>query len=126
MMGPAMKLYFSFFVCFGALTGHSFAQQRPVHTYSIVARDAHTGELGVAVQSHWFSVGSLVIWAEAGVGAGAAPGFAQPSYGPLGLALMRSGIDPVAALGALVHADPERDRRQVAMVDAQGAVAAHT
>ncbi|MET0621020.1 MAG: DUF1028 domain-containing protein, partial [Thermoanaerobaculia bacterium] len=62
---------------------------RPVHTYSIVARDAKTGELGVAVQSHWFSVGTSVAWAEAGIGAVATQSFIDPSYGPLGLALMR-------------------------------------
>jgi len=95
-------------------------------TYSIVARDARTGELGVAVQSHWFSVGSVVTWAEAGVGAVATQAFAQPSYGPLGLALMKAGLEPAAVLGALTHADPESNRRQVAMVDVQGRVAAHT
>lgn len=63
---------------------------RPVHTYSIVARDAESGELGAAVQSHWFSVGSNVIWAEPGIGAVATQSFIEPSYGPLGLQLMRS------------------------------------
>jgi uncharacterized Ntn-hydrolase superfamily protein len=95
-------------------------------TYSIVARDAATGELGVAVQSHWFSVGTVVTWAEAGVGAVATQAFAQPSYGPLGLALMKSGIDASAALRALLVADSERERRQVAMIDCAGTVAAHT
>jgi uncharacterized Ntn-hydrolase superfamily protein len=95
-------------------------------TYSIVARDPRTGEMGVAVQSHWFSVGSVVTWAEAGVGAVATQSFAQPSYGPLGLTLMKSGIDAGSALAGLVQADPERERRQVAMVDVQGAVAVHT
>ncbi len=64
---------------------------RPVHTFSIVARDSVTGDIGVAVQSHWFSVGSLVTWAEAGVGAVATQSFVDPSYGPLGLDLMRAG-----------------------------------
>jgi len=64
---------------------------RPTATYSIVARDPETGELGVAIQSHWFSVGSIVPWAEAGVGAVATQSFAEPSYGFLGLALMRAG-----------------------------------
>ena len=64
---------------------------RPVHTYSIVARDPKTGELGVAVQSHWFSVGSMVIWAEAGVGAVATQSFVNPAYGPQGLTLMAAG-----------------------------------
>jgi uncharacterized Ntn-hydrolase superfamily protein len=98
----------------------------PVSTYSIVARDAATGELGVAVQSHWFSVGSSVTWAEAGVGAVATQSFIDPSYGPLGLALMRAGKPAPEALAALLAGDPEREVRQVAMVDAQGRVAAHT
>ena len=69
----------------------SGAPARPVHTYSIVARDEATGEMGVAVQSHWFSVGSMVPWAEAGVGAVATQSFVDHSYGPLGLALMKAG-----------------------------------
>jgi uncharacterized Ntn-hydrolase superfamily protein len=99
---------------------------RPVNTYSIVARDAKTGELGVAVQSHWFSVGSGVPWAEAGVGAVATQSFIDPSYGPLGLALMRAGRTAPEALAALVAGDSGRDVRQVGMVDAKGTVATHT
>jgi uncharacterized Ntn-hydrolase superfamily protein len=99
---------------------------RPVHTYSIVARDATTGELGVAVQSHWFSVGTSVAWAEAGVGAVATQSFIDPSYGPLGLALMRAGRSAPDALKGLIAADEGRDVRQVAMVDATGRVAAYT
>jgi uncharacterized Ntn-hydrolase superfamily protein len=99
---------------------------RPVATYSIVARDPATGELGVAVQSHWFSVGSMVPWAEAGVGAVATQSFVDPSYGPLGLALMRAGRPAPDALKALLAGDAQRDVRQVGMVDAQGRVATHT
>ena len=99
---------------------------RPVHTYSIVARDARTGELGVAVQSHWFSVGTSVAWAEAGIGAVATQSFIDPSYGPLGLALMRAGRSAPDALTGLLAADEGRDVRQVAMIDATGRVAAHT
>ena len=95
-------------------------------TYSIVARDPETGALGVAVQSHWFSVGSVVTWAESGVGAIATQSFAEPAYGPRGLALLRLGIDPETALQALTSADVEQARRQVAFVDATGRVAAHT
>src|SRR5499426_3894481 len=69
----------------------SGVSRRPVHTFSIVARDPETGELGVAVQSHWFSVGSVVPWAEAGVGAVATQSFVNPAYGPLGLEQMRMG-----------------------------------
>lgn len=99
---------------------------RPVATYSIVARDAATGELGVAVESHWFSVGSIVPWAEAGVGAVATQSFVEPSYGPLGLAAMRSGASPDEALADLIAKDPHPEVRQVAFVDAGGRVAAHT
>ena len=95
-------------------------------TYSIVARDARTGELGVAVQSHWFSVGTVVTWAEAGVGAVATQAFAQPSYGPLGLVLMRSGHSAAGTLRALTTVDPGAGERQVAMVDARGGIATHT
>ena len=100
--------------------------RRPVHTYSIVARDPETGELGVAVQSHWFNVGSIVPWAEAGVGAVATQSFVDPSYGKLGLDLMRAGRSAPEALRALLAGDEGREVRQVAMIDAQGRVAAHT
>lgn len=99
---------------------------RPVHTYSIVARDSISGEIGVAVQSHWFSVGSVVTWAAAGVGAVATQSLAEISYGPLGLELMRAGKTAPQALAALLVADPDSDVRQVAMVDAEGRVAVHT
>jgi uncharacterized Ntn-hydrolase superfamily protein len=99
---------------------------RPVHTFSIVARDPATGELGVAVQSHWFSVGSIVPWAEAGLGAVATQSFVDPSYGKLGLDLMRAGKSAPDALKALLAGDDGREVRQVAMIDAQGRVAAHT
>ena len=99
---------------------------RPVHTFSIVARDAATGELGVAVQSHWFSVGPIVAWAEAGVGAVATQSFVDPSYGPLGLSLIRAGRSAPDALKALLAGDEGRDVRQVAMIDSQGRVEAWT
>jgi uncharacterized Ntn-hydrolase superfamily protein len=99
---------------------------RPVHTFSIVARDPVTGELGVAVQSHWFSVGSIVAWAEAGVGAVATQSFVDPSYGPLGLSLMRTGRSAPDALKSLLAGDEGREVRQVAMIDAQGRVDAWT
>ncbi len=95
-------------------------------TYSIVARDARTGELGAAVQSHWFSVGPIVPWARAGVGAVATQANAEVSYGPLGLELLAEGADAPAALSALLAEDPARASRQVAIVDSRGAVAAHT
>ncbi len=100
--------------------------QRPVATYSIVARDPETGELGVAVQSHWFSVGSVVPWAEAGVGAVATQSLVDPAYGPLGLDLMRAGRTAPEALRSLLAGDQGQAVRQVAMIDASGRVAAHT
>jgi uncharacterized Ntn-hydrolase superfamily protein len=99
---------------------------RPVATYSIVARDPTTGELGVAVQSHWFSVGAVVPWAESGVGAVATQSLVDPSYGPLGLEHMRLGKSAPTALRALLAGDEGREVRQVAMIDATGHVAAHT
>lgn len=98
----------------------------PVHTFSIVARDPQTGEIGVAVQSHYFSVGSVVPWAEAGVGAVATQSFVEVSYGPLGLELMKAGKTAPEALQSLIAADQGGDVRQVAMIDADGHVAAHT
>jgi uncharacterized Ntn-hydrolase superfamily protein len=95
-------------------------------TYSIVARDADTGELGVAVQSHWFSVGPIVPWAAPGSGAIATQAFAEVSYGPQALELLREGVCADDALARLVQADPGSAGRQVAIVDARGEVAVHT
>ncbi len=97
-----------------------------VHTYSIVAMDPETGEIGAAVQSHWFSVGSLVIWAEAGVGAVATQSFVNPAFGPEGLALLKSGKSAQETLDQLIAGDDGRDFRQVAIIDAQGNTAAWT
>lgn len=95
-------------------------------TYSIVARDPHTAELGCAVQSHFFSVGPIVPWVRAGVGAVATQAHVEVSYGPLGLDQLRAGRSASEALAALLADDAESDRRQVAMVDASGQVATHT
>ena len=102
------------------------AFRRPIHTFSIVARDSKTGEMGVAVQSHWFSVGPVVPWTEAGVGAVATQSFTDPSYGPKGFNLMRSGKSAPEALKELIAADSNEAVRQVAMVDAKGNVGVHT
>ncbi|MDQ6609117.1 MAG: DUF1028 domain-containing protein [Bacteroidota bacterium] len=96
------------------------------HTFSIVARDPLTGELGVAVQSHWFSVGTSVSWAEAGIGAVATQSFTNKSFGIRGLNLLRSGLTAQQALDSLLATDEGRDVRQVAIVDAKGNVATHT
>jgi uncharacterized Ntn-hydrolase superfamily protein len=95
-------------------------------TYSIVARDPETGAVGVAVQSHWFSVGSVVSWARAGVGAVATQSIAEPSYGPRALDLLAGGATPEEALGRLTATDERAPFRQVAVVDAAGRVATHT
>jgi uncharacterized Ntn-hydrolase superfamily protein len=99
---------------------------RPVHTYSIVARDPDSGELGVAVQSHWFSVGTLVPWARAGVGAVATQSFIDVRYGVQGLELMQAGRSAPQALAALLDEDATPEVRQVGMIDAQGRIAQHT
>src|SRR3954471_10859386 len=99
---------------------------RPVSTFSIVARDPQTGEIGVAVQSHWFAVGQIVPWAEAGVGAVATQSFVDPSYGKLGLDLMRTGKSAPDALRSLLGGDGSCEVRQVAMIDASATVATFT
>lgn len=121
MRGSALLMALLVFVCIRPV-----GAQRPVHTYSIVARDPATGQLGVAVQSHWFSVGATVLWARAGVGAVATQSFVEPAYGPLGLELMAAGKTAAQALEALIAADEHPAVRQVAMVDTRGNVAAHT
>ncbi|HEY7726914.1 MAG TPA: DUF1028 domain-containing protein [Candidatus Eisenbacteria bacterium] len=96
------------------------------HTFSVVARDSETGEIGVAVQSHYFSVGPIVPWAEPGVGAVATQSLVEVGYGPRGLEMMRSGKDAKQTLDDLLARDENRDVRQVAMIDARGTVAAFT
>jgi uncharacterized Ntn-hydrolase superfamily protein len=95
-------------------------------TYSVVARDETTGQMGVAVQSHYFSVGPICPWGEAGVGVVATQSLVDPSYGPLGLDMMRAGKSSTDTLRALLAGDANPQVRQVAMIDAKGAVAAHT
>lgn len=95
-------------------------------TYSIVARDPETGELGAAVQSHWFSVGSLCTWARPGVGAVATQSVVEPAYGPNALDLMADGSSAGDALAELLATDALAAVRQVGVVDAQGRVAVHT
>jgi uncharacterized Ntn-hydrolase superfamily protein len=113
-------------VVFVTTFGPEMSAERLVHTFSIVARDPETGEMGVAVQSHWFSVGSIVTWGEAGVGVVATQSFVDPGYGPRGLELMRKGLPAPDALKQLVAADQQREGRQVAMLDAAGRVDAYT
>ena len=103
-----------------------FSKEPLAHTFSIVARDPETGEMGVAVQSHWFSVGSLVTWGEAGVGVVATQSFVNPSFGPRGLALLKNGLTAKQAVDMLIANDEGRDLRQLAILDSKGNVAAYT
>ncbi len=124
-----LKIYFLIFYLIISVT-KNFAQNvpksNPVSTYSIVAYDERTGQFGVAVQSHWFSVGALVPWARAGVGAVATQSFVKVEYGPDGIALMESGKSAKEALNQLISKDSGQAVRQVAMIDNKGSVAAHT
>src|SRR5215217_1220363 len=95
-------------------------------TYSIVALDPRTGELGAAVHSHWFSVGSLCTWARPGVGAVATQSVVEPAHGPHALERLANGEDAATALRALLDADPLAAVRQVGVVDARGGVAVST
>lgn len=109
------------------LSGQSAYGDQPLaHTYSIVAIDPETGDMGVAVQSHWFATGTLVIWGEAGVGVVATQSFVNPQFGPEGLALMKSGKGPKSVLQQLLAGDEGRDVRQVGMLNAKGEVASFT
>jgi uncharacterized Ntn-hydrolase superfamily protein len=110
----------------GWLSAQTFYNTPFAHTYSIVAVDSATGEIGAAVQSHWFSVGSIVIWAEAGVGAVATQSFVNPSFGPRGLMLLKAGLTPQQAVKAMLEIDPGKEVRQLAIIDAAGNTAAHT
>lgn len=106
--------------------GPGIAQDNLVHTYSIVARDSVTGEFGVAVQSHWFSVGSVVSWAEAGIGAIATQSLVNVSFGPRGLELLKSGKCAQDVVNELLESDEGREVRQLAVIDRHGHVATHT
>jgi uncharacterized Ntn-hydrolase superfamily protein len=116
-----------FVTTFVSLGSAQFRFAEPLaHTYSIVARDSITGEMGVAVQSHWFSVGSVVSWAEAGVGAIATQSFVNVSFGPRGIDLLKKAKTAEEALNLLIASDEGRDFRQLAIVDAKGNVAVYT
>lgn len=109
------------------LTAQVYSSKQPLaHTYSIVARDEQTGEMAVGVQSHWFSVGTTVSWAEAGTGAIATQSFVNKSFGPRGLELLRKGLSAQQTLDSLLREDEGRDVRQVSVVDREGNVATHT
>lgn len=130
-MSVKESLAFTFFALFISISA-SMAQVHPetgdplAHTFSIVARDALTGEMAIGVQSHWFSVGTIVSWGRSGVGVVATQSFVNPAYGPNGLDLMEGGKDAEEALQILVAADRGRDYRQVAFLDDKGVVSAYT
>jgi len=126
-----MRQYLQFLLIFvflliQVLVAQTFNHSPLAHTYSIVAVDSVTGQIGAAVQSHWFSVGSDVIWAEAGVGAVATQSFINVSFGPRGLQLLKDGKSPEQAIQTLIDADEGRDYRQLAIIDAAGNSAAYT
>jgi uncharacterized Ntn-hydrolase superfamily protein len=127
-MKNALILFFSIVAAASAAEAVVSSGERalPVTTFSIVARDPETGQLGVAVQSHWFSVGSVVPWVKSGVGAVATQSLADVTYGPLGLDLMAAGKTAERALQGLLKTDEHPEWRQVGMIDAKGNRAAHT
>jgi uncharacterized Ntn-hydrolase superfamily protein len=119
-------LIFSFFIM-SQTSAQIYKTNEPLaHTYSIVCRDEKTGEMGVAVQSHWFSVGTAVSWAEAGAGAVATQSFVNKSFGILGLNLLRTGLTAQQVVDSLLKDDEGREVRQLAIIDSKGNVATHT
>lgn len=125
-----MKIYFIILLTVLSciqIIGQNFYSENPlVATYSIVARDPETGEMGVAVQSHWFSVGSIVPWGEAGVGVVATQSFVNPAFGPDGLELLKSGMTASEVVDKLIAEDEGRDVRQLAIIDVNGNVKSYT
>ena len=127
-MKKQLVFVLSIFILLSSIEMHAqtFFSDPLAHTYSIVAQDPQTGEMGVAVQSHWFSVGSVVSWAEAGVGAIATQSLINASFGPRGLDLLKQGKSAQEVLRILIDSDEGRDYRQLAIVDSEGNVATHT
>lgn len=122
------KFYLILFILsFQMMSSQVYKKSEPfTHTYSIVARDSVTGDMGVAVQSHWFSVGTTVTYGKAGVGVVATQSLVNPSYGPKGLTLMEQGLSPQQALDVLIANDTGEMYRQVAFLNKEGDVASHT
>ncbi|MDI9859112.1 DUF1028 domain-containing protein [Flectobacillus roseus] len=125
-----MKKLF-YLITFCLTSGAGIAQKTQnneafAHTFSIVARDPQTGDMAVGVQSHWFSVGTTVSWAEAGVGAIATQSFVNKSFGIRGLTLLKSGKTAQETLDILLSDDAGKEVRQVGIADKNGNVAVHT
>mgnify|MGYP000302067539 FL=1 len=125
-MRKIILLLYIYFGCFNSYAQLFYSSEPLAHTYSIVARDPKTGEMGVAVQSHWFSVGSIVSWGEAGVGVVATQSFVNPSFGQRGLEMLKQGMTAQEVVDLLIASDEGRDFRQLAIVDAKGNSAAYT
>ena len=123
-----MKNFVAFLLTILSVTSFSQSVQPSdlAHTFSIVARDERTGEMAVAVQSHWFSVGSVVSWGEGGVGVVATQSFVNKSFGLRGLEMLKQGKSPQEALDQLLSDDTGKEFRQVAILDTKGRVATHT
>jgi uncharacterized Ntn-hydrolase superfamily protein len=120
-------LYFLLLISAPAMAQQVYKTKEPLaHTFSIVARDPNTGQMAAAVQSHWFSVGTSVIWGKSGVGVVATQSFINKSYGPLGLQLMQNGTPPQQALNQLLSKDAGREVRQVAFLNSNGQTAVYT
>jgi len=112
---------------FSIITAQVYKSDSPfAHTYSIVAFDEKTGDMGVAVQSHWFSVGTIVTWGEAGVGVVATQSLVNPAFGPSGLELLKKGMTPQEAVDELLKSDEGREFRQLAILDSKGNAASFT
>lgn len=126
-MVPKFLILFTAILCVQTSTAQVYKSSEPfAHTYSIVARDSATGEMAVGVQSHWFSVGTVVSWGESGVGVVATQSFVNKSFGLRGLAMMKSGLTAQQTLDSLLATDAGREVRQVGIIDARGNVAVHT
>lgn len=126
-MNKKIRLFFSLFIIAAAAINAQTKNGEPLTaTFSIVAVDEKTGEIGAAVQSHWFSVGSIVTWAEAGVGAVATQSLVNVSFGPKGLELLKSGESAETTIKSLTSNDEGRDFRQVAVIDKNGKASAYT
>ena len=94
------------------MMGQKVYKDQFAHTFSIVARDSKTGEMAVAVQSHWFSVGTIVSWGKSGVGVVATQSFVNPAFGPNGLKMMSEGRSAIETLELLISEDEGKDVRQ--------------
>lgn len=127
-----LTLVLTFAIClsadkFSILLAQEYRLDSPfAHTYSIVAFDPQTGEIGVAVQSHWFSVGTSVTWGEAGVGVIATQSFVNASFGTRGLELLKKGLSPQEVVDELIKSDSGRNYRQLAVLDSKGRAASYT